>query len=55
MALGSVIWLEEQYISKASLLVNILYVMVIVGTVAASKSHHCSGVNVEATVHKCSC
>ena len=41
--------------SVASLLVNILYVTVIVGTVAASKGHCCFGVNVEATVRKCSC
>ena len=39
----------------ASLLVNVLHVMVIVGIVSASKSHHCFGVNVEAAVHKCSC
>ena len=41
--------------SMASLLANILYVMVIVGTVAASKGHHCLGVNVAATVYKYSC
>ena len=40
--------------STASLLVNALHVTVIVGVVAASKSHHCCGVNVEAAVHKCS-
>ena len=33
--------------STVSLLVNILYVMIIVGTVTASKGHHCFGVNVE--------
>ena len=55
MASDSVIWLDEQYMSMASLLVNILYVTVIVGTVAASKGHRYFGVNVEATVHKCSC
>ena len=44
MASGSVIWLDEQYMSTASLLVNILYVMIIVGTVAASKGHHYFGV-----------
>ena len=33
----------------------VLYVMVIVGTVAANKGHNCFDVNVEATVHKCSC
>ena len=42
--------------SVASLLVKVLHVMVIiVGIVVASKSHHCFGVNVEADVHKCSC
>ena len=55
MASGCVIWLDEQYMSTASLLVNILNVMVIVGTVTASKGHHCFGVNVEATLHKYSC
>ena len=39
----------------ASLLVNILYVTVIVGTVAASKGHRCFGVNVDATVHRYCC
>ena len=55
MASGNVIWLDEQYMSMASSFVNILYVTVIVGTVAASKGHHCFDVKVEATVHKCSC
>ena len=41
--------------SMASLLINILYVTVIIGSVAASKRHHCFGVNTKATVHKCSC
>ena len=41
--------------STVSLLVNVLHVTVIVGIVAASKSHHCFGVNVEAAVHKYSC
>ena len=41
--------------STASLLANILYVKVIVGTVTTSKGQHCFGVNDEATVHKCSC
>ena len=36
MASGSVTWLDEQYMSTVSLLVNILYVTVIVGIVAAS-------------------
>ena len=55
MASGSVIWLDEQYMSKASLLVNVLYVTIIVGTVATSKGHHCFGVDVKATVYKCPC
>ena len=38
--------------SMASLLVNVLHVMVSVGIVVASKSHHCFGVNVEAAAHK---
>ena len=41
--------------STASLLVNVLHVMIIVSIVAASKSHQCFGENVEAAVHKCSC
>ena len=41
--------------SMVSLLVNVLHVTVIVGIVAASKSHHCFGVNVEAAVHEYSC
>ena len=41
--------------SMASMLVNVLHVMVIVGIVAVSKSHHCFGVNVDAAVQKCSC
>ena len=41
--------------ATASLLVNVLHMTVIGGIVAASKSHHCFGVNVEAAVHKCSC
>ena len=41
--------------SMVSLLVNVLHVTVIVGIVAASKSLHGFGVNVEAAVHKYSC
>ena len=41
--------------STASLFVNVLYVMAIVGIVVVSKSHHCFGVNVGAAAHKCSC
>ena len=55
MVSGSVIWLDEQHMSTVSLLVNVLHVTVIVGIVAASKSHHCFGVNVEAAGHKYSC
>ena len=41
--------------SAASLLVNVLHVMVIiVSIIVAIKSHHYFGVNVEAAAHKCS-
>ena len=41
--------------SMVSLLANVLHVTVIVGIVAASKSHHGFGVNVEAAMHKYFC